>query len=87
MADPQTVAAYEKQINDDFERHFSQTSIKMTDDPYQIYQADFTDASYTIENDRLLLKTADQTFIFIFDPASKQAIDENGVRYDIQVDE
>ncbi len=87
VADPQTVAAYEKQINDDFERHFSQTSIKMTDDPYQIYQADFTDASYTIENDRLLLKTADQTFTFIFDTASKQAIDENGVRYDIQVDE
>ncbi|WP_430609227.1 hypothetical protein [Enterococcus sp. DIV0876] len=87
VADPQSATAYEKQINDDFDRHFSHTSLKMTDDPYQIYQADFTKASYMIENDRLIFKTDDQTFTFIFDPETKQAVDENGVRYDIQVDE
>ncbi|OTN76613.1 hypothetical protein A5886_001691 [Enterococcus sp. 8G7_MSG3316] len=86
-ADPQAATDYEKQIRADFDRHFSHTAEKMTDDPYQIYEADFDKASYTIENDRLILSTKTQTFTFIFDPESKQAIDDNGVRYDIQVDE
>ena len=59
----------------------------MSNDPYQIYEITYQDASYIVEGKRLTIMADGRTFEFTLDPDNQKAYDQNGVSYDIQVDQ
>lgn len=81
------VALYEGQIESDFQRHFSHSEVQLSNDPYQIYETTYQDASYIVEGKRLTIMADGRTFEFTLDPNNQKAYDQNGVSYDIQVDQ
>ena len=81
------VTLYEGQIESDFQRHFSHSEVQLSNDPYQIYEITYQDASYTVEGKHLTIKADGRTFEFTLDLDNQQAYDQNGVSYDIQVDQ
>jgi len=84
---PQSLGVYEGQIESDFQRHFSHSEVQLSNDPYQIYEITYQDASYIVEGKRLTIMADGRTFEFTLDPNNQKAYDQNGVSYDIQVDQ
>lgn len=78
-------AAFTAAIEKDFEEHFGESSVTMSHDPFKAYETDYTQASFSIKDNQLIIKAdgfvKNLTFI---DDKQQRLEDENHVEYEIQ---